>query len=171
MIINLEAIDKPYSGEYEEIIFDGPNDAPKSNYWSWIKFIDEECVSWCGVFRGSIVGVETSTVFNNILVVTDSFLYMLDKKTGKLLEIRENIDYTKITLSPFGEYILATSSDIVAITNSINRLIHIEFSKTLFFVEFLKWEGYMLHIKCEDYKDSYEVKTLLLNAKTYQLLR
>lgn len=171
MIINLEIINQPYSGEYKEIIFDGPKDAPKSKYWSWIKFINEKSLSWCGIFRGSIIGVEISTVFNNILVVTDSFLYMLDKKTGKLLEVIENEEYTQITLSPFGEYILATSSDIVVITNSINKLIHIEFSKTLFCMKFLKWEGYMLHIECEDYMNSYEIRTLLLNSKTYQLLR
>lgn len=171
MIISIEIINQPYSGEYKEIIFDGPKGSPRSEYWSWVKFIDEKYLSWCGVFRGNIVGVETSTVFNNILVVTDSFLYMIDKKTGKLLEIRENTDYIQITLSPFGEYILATSSDIVAITHSIDRLIYIEFSKTLFFMKFLKWEGYMLHIECEDCINSHEVKTLLLNSKTYQLLR
>ena len=50
MLLNIEQISQPYSGEYEEIIFDIESNWNSSD-WSWIRF-EEDTTIWCGEFRG-----------------------------------------------------------------------------------------------------------------------
>ena len=46
MLLNIEQISQPYSGEYEEIIFDIESNWNSSD-WSWIRF-EEDTTIWCG---------------------------------------------------------------------------------------------------------------------------
>ena len=58
MLLNIEQISQPYSGEYEEIIFDIESNWNSSD-WSWIRF-EEDTTIWCGEFRGKYIGATFS---------------------------------------------------------------------------------------------------------------
>ena len=51
MIIKAEIIAQPYSGKYVERIYDIKNQW-NSSEWTWIKFLSDDLVEWCGEFRG-----------------------------------------------------------------------------------------------------------------------
>ena len=58
MLLNIEQISQPYSGEYEEITFDIESNWNSSD-WSWIRF-EEDTTIWCGEFRGKYIGATFS---------------------------------------------------------------------------------------------------------------
>ena len=52
MINEAELINQPYSGQYEERIYDIPS-TWNSQRWTWVEFFNDDFSEWCGVFRGS----------------------------------------------------------------------------------------------------------------------
>ena len=74
MLLNIEQISQPYSGEYEEIIFDIESNWNSSD-WSWIRF-EEDTTIWCGEFRGKYIGATFSVPKGIIVVVTTDYIYV-----------------------------------------------------------------------------------------------
>lgn len=79
MLLNIEQISQPYSGEYEEIIFDIESNWNSSD-WSWIRF-EEDTTIWCGEFRGKYIGATFSVPKGIIVVVTTDYKYSLQGTT------------------------------------------------------------------------------------------
>ena len=75
MLLNIEQISQPYSGEYEEIIFDIESNWNSSD-WSWIRF-EEDTTIWCGEFRGKYIGATFSVPKGIIVVVTTDYIYVI----------------------------------------------------------------------------------------------
>lgn len=77
MIIKAEVINQPYSGEYNERIYD-ISSPWNSQSWAWIKFTNEDLTEWCGNFRGFPRDVAVSKKYNSVLVLTSDYLFKLD---------------------------------------------------------------------------------------------
>lgn len=59
MIIDVNIVNQPLSGEYEEWIYDISSQW-NSQKWTWIKFTNDDFYEWCGEFRGEARGVALS---------------------------------------------------------------------------------------------------------------
>ncbi|WP_219847903.1 hypothetical protein [Sphingobacterium gobiense] len=81
MIIEVEIINQPYSGEYAERIYDNEG-VWNSQGWTFVKFTNEDYSEWCGQFRGFPGKAVISTINNIILVLTSDYLYQLETETG-----------------------------------------------------------------------------------------
>ena len=85
MLLNIEQISQPYSGEYEEIIFDIESNWNSSD-WSWIRF-EEDTTIWCGEFRGKYIGATfectdiTCTPLGDVLLSSGYGLEILKERT------------------------------------------------------------------------------------------
>lgn len=64
MIIEAEIIDQPYSGQYEERIYDISSPWNSQN-WTWVKFLNDDFIEWCGEFRGLPRNVAISKKYNH----------------------------------------------------------------------------------------------------------
>lgn len=169
MIIGVEIINQPYSGEYNEVIYDIENSNWKSSNWGWIKFINEDYTEWCGEFRGVILGAKLSKRFNTILILTSDCLFMLDRMSGKIIDIDEQSVYNQITISPSDEYILGSPYEIVIIKESIRYPINVELPQGCCSINFVKWQGYQLVIEFEDFIETGDFLIAILDTKTYEI--
>ena len=88
MLMNLEHIPQPYSGEYEEKIYDIKSNWNSSN-WTWLKF-EEDSLVWCGEFRGKYIGATYSEVKGIIVVITSDYVYILDIETKEVIDSERN---------------------------------------------------------------------------------
>ncbi|MDD6796198.1 MAG: hypothetical protein PUE01_12455 [Clostridiaceae bacterium] len=167
MIIKAEVISQPLSGAYDEVIFDYSSSF-KSSYWGWIKFTNDDYTEWIGEFRGQAIGVEISEKFNNVLILTSDCLYMLDRKTHKVIEMKDDLDFNQITLSTKDEYILGSSYDIGIIKDSLERIKYIESLSGLCCIKFEKWQDDKLLFSCEDYGEG-DFLNLTFDGNTYEI--
>lgn len=92
MIIEAEIISQPYSGEYNERIYDNKSEW-NSQSWTFIKFINDDFSEWCGQFRGFPRQVGVSSSRDIVLVLTSDYLFQLDRKTGNLKELEDQPQY------------------------------------------------------------------------------
>ena len=92
MICDLSHIEQPYSGEYEEKIYD-INSSWNSGDWSWILFEKEDGHCFCGEFRGKYRGAVLSEKLAVIIVLTSDYLFILDLGTAKLLDYKQQPSY------------------------------------------------------------------------------
>ena len=122
MILDALHIEQPYSGEYNEKIYDIESRWNSSD-WSWIKFEEENDI-WCGEFRGRFRGVAISEKLHIVVVLTSDYMYVLDSKTAKIIDYRSRPEYVNITETPLGD-ILVTDGYSVGILRS-NKITDIE---------------------------------------------
>jgi hypothetical protein len=98
MLLNIEQISQPYSGEYEEIIFDIESNWNSSD-WSWIRF-EEDTTIWCGEFRGKYIGATFSVPKGIIVVVTTDYIYVIDIVSKEMIDsshyFRDTDQYEKL---------------------------------------------------------------------------
>lgn len=52
MINQAQIINQPYSGEYDEKIYNLRSKC-NSRDWTWVKFTNEDYTEWCGQFQGA----------------------------------------------------------------------------------------------------------------------
>ena len=83
MIISIDIINQPYSGEFDERIYDIQNPW-SSDFWTYVKFTNDDYSEWCGVSRGSSRRVKISRKRNSILILTSDYLWKLDAKNGNV---------------------------------------------------------------------------------------
>ena len=106
MLLNIEQISQPYSGEYEEIIFDIESNWNSSD-WSWIRF-EEDTTIWCGEFRGKYIGATFSVPKGIIVVVTTDYIYVIDIVSKEMIDSERNFECTDITCTPLGDVLLSS---------------------------------------------------------------
>jgi hypothetical protein len=168
MIIEAEIIVQPFSGQYNERIYDISNPW-NSQEWSWIKFLQDDLYEWCGVFRGTPRGVALSEKYDKILVLTSDYLYELDISDGELKEYESNPMYRSLTVTPLGDFILADYYNIYLAQANIKESTVIESPIKMDMIEFDRWEGKKLYIICEEFLNWSNHIKLSLDSETWKI--
>ncbi len=151
MIEEAKIISQPYSGEFEERIYDNKC-AWNSLDWSWIKFVNDDYTEWVGQFRGFPKQVALSKKYNTILVLTSDCLFQLDRLSGNLTEIESHLSqYHNLTVTPNGEYVIAGYYHIEKILNNINQKMEIKSPVQMDMIEFGDWIDDKLLITCDEF--------------------
>jgi hypothetical protein len=150
MITKAEIINQPYSGEYEEIIYDNDN-SWNSQSWSWVKFTESNQHEWVGQFRGFPKGVGISINHSQALILTSDYLFLLNQESGQLLELKENNGYNILTVSPKGDFIIGYYYNIDKVGKSLMDIQTIESPIEMDMVEFKNWEGNTLNFSCDEF--------------------
>lgn len=150
MIIEGQIINRPYSGEYEERIYD--NNSPwNSQNWTYIKFTNDDYSEWCGVFRGFPKDVSISLVKNIVLVLTSDYLYQLNAINGDLVDLEEQPQYRNLTATPFGDFILSDYYNVIRFINSIQHKETISSPIEMDDIKFTTWSGPILEFTCDEF--------------------
>ncbi|MGE7835447.1 hypothetical protein [Viridibacillus arvi] len=172
MITNAEIIEQPYSGHFKERIYDISNQW-NSQDWTWIKFEEENYNEWCGQFRGAQRAVALSRKHNQTLVATSDFLFQIDCASGELTEFMSRDEtetiYQDLTVTPFGDFIIADYHNIEIIGETINdrQLLYIPIAIDM--IKFNGWSENKLSISCEDLGISDSKIELELDATTFEI--
>lgn len=168
MIETCEIISQPYSGEYDEILYD--IESPwNSSDWSYIKFTDSEFKEWCGVFRGFPKKVEISKIRKEIIVLTSDYLWKIKQVDGELLEFEGQPPYKELTVSPNGDFIISDYYSISRIGESIKNMIEIESPIQMDMIEFKGWHNGKLTIKCDEFTNWDNHLELELETTTWSI--
>jgi hypothetical protein len=150
MIEEAKIIDQPYSGEFEERIYDNESVWNSSN-WSWIKFVNDDYTEWCGQFRGSPRQVALSKKYNTVLVLTSDYMFQLDRLSGNIMEIEGTPQYHNLTVSPNGEYLIADYYRIEKISKNICLKVEIKSPVQMDNIKFGSWSEDILEITCDEF--------------------
>lgn len=150
MIIKAEIISQPYSGEYNEKIYDNEN-VWNSQSWTFIKFTNDDYSEWCGHFRGFPKEVAISTIQDIVLVLTSDYLFQLDRETGNLADFEHRPQYQNLTTAPNGNFILADYYNFEKVTISIKQKIPIESPILMDLIKFKKWDKTKLEFTCDEF--------------------
>ena len=150
MIFKAEKIEQPYSGQYNEKIYD-IQCVCNSSQWTWIKFTDED-EEWCGEFRGEYRGVALSNKLEVIVVLTSDYMYMLDIDTGELIGYEDTPGYLDITTSPLGDIFITDGYDIETFTsNKIDAREDMIIPVRPDDLKFIEWKGNILKVSCYEF--------------------
>jgi len=168
MIEICEIISQPYSGEYDEVLYDNENPWNSSN-WSYIKFIDSEFKEWCGVFRGFPKKTAISRIRKEIIILTSDYLWKLNQEDGKVIEFEDQPHYKELTVSPNGDFIIADYYNISRISDSIENKIEIKSPIQMDMIEFREWHDGKLSIKCDEFANWDNHLELELENKTWKI--
>lgn len=150
MIYEAEYIEQPYSGEYDEKIYD--IESPwNSGDWTWIKFSEEGKV-WCGEFRGKYRDVAFSEKLGIVVVLTSDYMYVLDIYTAEIMEYYSQPQYVEMTTSPFEDILITDGYGIEMFKNSkIEDLEPIVLPIQPDNLRFVEWIGNTLKITCYEF--------------------
>lgn len=148
MIIKAEIINKPYSGEFKERVYNIEN-SWNSQSWSFIKFIDDDYSEWCGQFRGVHINTQISIKNQILLVLTSDYLFQLDSKTGDITEFENQPLFKSLILTPNDDFLIADNYNIEKITKNIKNKKTIESPIPMNLIEFNSWKNNILEFTCE----------------------
>lgn len=152
MIIEAEIISQPYSGEYSERIYD--NESPwNSQSWTFIKFINDDYLQWCGQFRGFPMQVAISKTRDIVLILTSDYLYQLDRQTGNLTDLEGQSKYQNLTVTPNGDFILSDYYDFEKVTASIKDKEPINSPVQMDMIKFKGWDNSKLEFTCDEFSN------------------
>ena len=165
MLMNLEHIPQPYSGEYEEKIYDIKSNWNSSN-WTWLKF-EEDSLVWCGEFRGKYIGATYSEVKGIIVVITSDYVYILDIETKEVIDSERNFSYCDITCTPLGDILLSTGYGLEllygkTISNTDNIILPVNVDS----LEFVDYKEHILEMSCDEFCNWANHMILLLDCET-----
>lgn len=167
-MLKAEIISQPYSGEYSEKVYD--NKSPwNSRNWTFIKFINDDYFEWCGHFRGFPQKVAISKLRNLVLVLTSDYLYQLDSLTGNLINIEDQPQYTNLTVSPNGDFILADDYHLAKVTSSIKTKELIKSPISMDTIEFKNWNNSKLEFTCDEFLNWDRHLTMTFDSETNQI--
>jgi hypothetical protein len=150
MIIEAKIINRPYSGEYTERIYDNES-AWNSQSWTFVKFTNYDYSEWCGQFRGFPKHVAISLRNKTVLVLTSDYLYQLDIDSGNLIDFEDQPQYQNLTVLPNGDFILADYYNFEKVTNSIKEKESIESPIQMDIIEFKEWDNSKLEFTCDEF--------------------
>ncbi|WP_104384439.1 hypothetical protein [Sphingobacterium sp. HMA12] len=169
MIIEGQIVNRPYSGEYEERIYD--NDSPwNSQDWTYIKFINDDYSEWCGVFRGFPTDVSISLIKNIVLILTSDYLYQLNSINGDLVDLEEHPQYRNLTATPFGDFIVSDYYHLTRITNSIQHKETISSPIEMDDIKFTTWSGPILEFTCDEFCNWNRHLNMIYNSETNKIV-
>lgn len=153
LITKAKIIEQPYSGQYEEKVYDVPHQG-SSLHWTWIKFEDDNYHEWCGQFRGAQRAVALSSKYNLILLATSDYLFQIDCIRNKVTAFESSDDtqkqYQDLTVTPFGDFILADYFHIEKISDSIHKRELINSPMAMDMITFNRWTENKLLISCQE---------------------
>jgi hypothetical protein len=150
MIVKAEIINQPYSGQFQERIYDIPSRWNSSN-WTWVKFVDDDFNEWCGEFRGPARGVAVSAKNMHVLVLTSDYLYQLDAESREVINYASQPQYQSLTVTPSGDFILADYYNIEIIESTLEKRIPVESPIQMDRIRFRSWFNNKLSISCEEF--------------------
>lgn len=150
MIIDAEIINQPDSGEYDERIY-RIDTVWASEYWSFVKFTNDDSTQWCGQFPGFPKQVAISTIKNVILVLTSDYLFQADRVTGDLTYIEDQVSYQNLTVAPNGEFILADYYHLLRVITCIQEKELIKSPIQMDMIKFKEWESSKLEFTCYEF--------------------
>lgn len=150
MIIKAEIVNQPYSGEFEERIYDNES-LWNSQNWTWIKFTDSDYNEWIGQFRGSAREVAISDIRQETLVLTSDYLFRLENANGDMIELERQPQYYNLTTSPGGDFILADYYRIDKIGTSLKNKEIISSPIEMDKIKFRKWINRKLEFTCDEF--------------------
>lgn len=152
MIEYAKIIDQPYSGEFQEKIYD--NESPwNSQGWTWVKFVNDGYTEWCGNFRGFSKQVAISKIYDRVLILTSDYLFQINRLTGDLIELEDLPQYHSITVTPKGEFLIADRYDIRKIKYNLKEKEIIDSPIKMDNIEFDKWDGVKFNFTCYELYD------------------
>ncbi|MFJ7738835.1 hypothetical protein ACIQ2D_21240 [Lysinibacillus sp. NPDC097287] len=172
LICNAEIIEQPYSGQFEERIYDISNPS-NSQDWTWIKFEDEHYHEWCGQFRGAPQAVALSSKYNKVLVVTSDYLFQIDCVSGEITDFESIVEtqniYQDLTVTPFGDFIIADYYNIEKIGETIHNRQPLASPIEMDMIKFNGWSESKLSIICEEFLIEDSEVVLELDAKRFEI--
>ena len=139
MIIYIENIDAPNSGEYEEIVYDIQT-LWRSQEWTWLKFMNDEYYEWCCEFRGDYRGHGISNRDDVIYVLTSNYLYLLKLDDGSMIKYIDRPEYRNLTVAPDGTCVVANDYHLSIVNNNGIETETIETPIPLDTVSFTEWK-------------------------------
>lgn len=150
MLYKLTHIEQPYSGEFEEKIYN--IESPwNSSDWSWIKF-EEDDRTWCGEFRGKYRGAVFSRKLGIIVVLTSDYMYILDMESKELIEYERQPAYIQIIATPLDDILLSNGYDLEIFKGKeLASIASIVLPVQVSCLEFMEFEGNLLKILCEEF--------------------
>lgn len=169
MIVSAKNISLPYSGVYKERIYDGnENYHFNSQEWCFVEFTNDDYSVWCGHFRGEFKALTIFEKNSFILVLTSDYFYKLDKNTGDLIALTENLMYEEATSAPNGDIIISDSYNIEKITENDEQIL-IESPIQMDSIEFKGWEGHLLKFECYEFLNWQNYFEMIYNNETNQI--
>lgn len=168
MIIEAEIISQPYSGKFNEKIYDNES-AWNSQSWTFVKFTNDDYSEWCGQFRGFPGQVAISSNKNIVLVLTSDYLYQLDKETGNLTDLEDQPQYRSLTVTPKGDFILADYYNFEKVSTNIKQKTSIDSPIQMDMVEFKKWDKSKLEFTCDEFLNWDRHLTMTYDSETNQI--
>ncbi|WP_439185833.1 hypothetical protein [Carboxylicivirga taeanensis] len=150
MIEKAEIISQPYSGQFEERIYD--YESPwNSQSWTWIKFTNVDFTEWCGHFRGFPKQVAISFRYEIVLVLTSKYIFQLDINSGNLMKVEDHGQYHNLTVAPNGDFLISDYYHIEKVENNIDHKILLRSPIKMDLIEFKKWNGEILEFTCDEF--------------------
>lgn len=150
MIIKVEVISQPYSGEYKERIYN--MESPwNSQSWTFIKFTEDDYTEWCGQFRGAPKNAHVSLKNKIVLILTSDYLFQLDFNTADIIYFEDQPQYKSLSLTPSDDFLIANYTNIEKITSSIKNKRLIESPIEMDFIEFKNWSNNTLEFTCDKF--------------------
>ena len=163
-----EIINQPYSGEFEERIYDLES-VWNSQSWTWIKFTDDYGIEKVGQFRGFPKDVKVSKQKNEIVVLTSDCAFHLDATELNIIEAEKQVDYGNLEVTPTGIFIFSEYSDIYKMEKSLSEMQKIESPFEMDFIEFKCWNGSILEFECDEIRDYEKREKMELNVENWTI--
>lgn len=169
MSCKLIHIEKPYSGEFEEKIYDIKSHW-NSGDWCWIKF-DEGDKVFCGQFRGKFIGFASSEKIGIIVILTKDYMYILDIDCKDLIEYERQPSYRQIIKTPFDDILISDGYSLKVFRGkNIESIKSIELPIKVDSLEFMDFDGKILKIQCEEFYNWQNKLILLFDCETFTFM-
>ncbi|MGD9567483.1 MAG: hypothetical protein AB7V48_04075 [Sedimentibacter sp.] len=168
MIIKAEMIEQPISGQYKEKIYNISSTWNSQN-WTWIKFVNHDLTEWCGHFRGLPKNAVISKKYKCALILTSDYLLKLDCFTGEIIEYESQPQYQSLTVTPFGDFLVADYYNIYIIQSSLEDKKEIKISIKIDMIKFGAWKNNLFSIYCDEFLNWDNHMELELNSETFEI--
>ena len=163
-----EIINQPYSGEYDERIYDLES-TWNSQSWTWIKFTDKNGVEKVGQFRGMPINVKVAEQKNEIIVLTSDYIFRLNATELNIIETENKPEYQDVEVSPNGIFIFHNYYEIEKMGKSLSDMEEIKSPFKMDDIRFIKWNGNKLEFTCEEFTNWSRNETMELDTTDWTI--
>ena len=163
-----EIINQPYSGEYEERIYDLES-SWNSQSWTWIKFADKNGIEKVGQFRGMPINVKVSEQKNEIIILTSDYIFRLNATDLNIVETASQPEYQDVEVSPNGVFIFHNYYEIKKMEYSLSEMEEINSPFKMDDIRFIKWNDNKLIFTCEEFINWSRHETMEFNTSEWKI--